>query len=94
MPTYIIGAKLTGNRTREDETFVQQVEAAGKVRQQHGGRLIAGYVTFGRYDLLFIVEYPDQKSALAAVEENLAKGVFNVEVLEALALDDFLKPKN
>jgi uncharacterized protein with GYD domain len=39
-----------------------------------GGRLISAYVTFGGYDLLFIVEYLDQKSALAAVETNLAKG--------------------
>jgi len=51
------------------------------------------YVTFGRYDLLFIVEYPDQKSALAlaAVETNLAKGLFTLEVAEALAVDDFLQ---
>jgi uncharacterized protein with GYD domain len=51
-------------------------------------------VTFGRYELLFIVEYPDQKSALAAVETNLAKGLFTLEVAEALALEDFLKLKD
>jgi len=43
---------------------------------------------------LFIVEYPDQKSALAAVETNLAKGLFTLEVEEALTVEDFLKPKN
>jgi hypothetical protein len=37
------------------------------------------------------VEYPDEKSALAAVETNLAKGLFTLEVGEALAVDDFLK---
>lgn len=94
MPTYIIGAKLTGNSARNDESFAQQVAAAAQVRRQHGGRLIGGYVMFGRYDLLFITEYPDQKSALAAVEANLAKGVFTLEVAEALALEDFLKLKD
>ncbi len=93
MPTYVIGARLTGNSTKGkgDQSLARQVEAIGKVRQQYGGRLISAYVTFGRYDLLFIVEYPDQKSALAAVETNLAKGLFTLEVGEALALDDFLK---
>ncbi len=94
MPTYVIGARLTGNSTRGDQSFAQQVEALGRVRQQYGGLLISAYVTFGRYDLLFIVEYPDQKSALAAVETNLAKGLFTLEVEEAIALDDFLKVKD
>jgi uncharacterized protein with GYD domain len=94
MPTYVIGARLTGNSTKGDQSFAQQVEALGRVRQQYGGLLISAYVTFGRYDLLFIVEYPDQKSALAAVETNLAKGLFTLEVEEAIALDDFLKVKD
>jgi uncharacterized protein with GYD domain len=94
MPTYIIGAKLTGNSSRSDESFAQQVRAAAEVRRHHGGRLIGGYVTFGRYDLLLITEYPDQKSALAAVEANLAKGVFTLEVAEAFPLEDFLNLKN
>jgi uncharacterized protein with GYD domain len=94
MPTYIIGAKLTGNLTRSDENFAEHVEAAARVRRLHGGRLVGGYVTFGRYDLLFITEYPDQKSALGALEENLAKGAFTFEVAEALALEDFLKLKD
>ena len=91
MPTYVVGARLTGNSTKGDQSFAQQLEAMGKVRQQYGGRLISAYVMFGRYDLLFIVEYPDQKSALAAVETNLAKGLFTLEVGEALAIEDFLK---
>jgi uncharacterized protein with GYD domain len=94
MPTYIIGAKLTGKLNRSDESFTEQVEAAGRVRRLHGGRLIGAYVTFGRYDLLLITEYPDQKSAVEAVEENLAKGAFTLEVAEALALEDFLKLKD
>jgi uncharacterized protein with GYD domain len=91
MPTYIIGAKLTGHSARSDEGFAEQVRAASEVRRQHGGRRIAAYVTFGRYDLLFITEYPSQQEALAAIETNLAKGQFTYEVAEALALEDYLK---
>ena len=94
MPQYVIGARLTGKSTKEDQSFAQQLEAIDQVRQRHGGRLISAYVTFGRYDLLFIVEYPDQKSALTAVETNLARGLFNLEVAEAIAVEDFLKLKD
>ncbi|HEY2105944.1 MAG TPA: GYD domain-containing protein, partial [Candidatus Binataceae bacterium] len=80
------------NSTNGDQSFAQQLEALAQVRKQYGGRLLSAYVMFGRYDLLFVVEYPDQKSALAAVETNLAKGLFTLEVGEALALEDYLKP--
>jgi uncharacterized protein with GYD domain len=75
MPTYIIGAKLTGSGARDDESFRQHVEAAARVRQQQHGRLIRAWVTFGRYDMVIVTEYPTQQAALAAVETNLAKGV-------------------
>ena len=51
MPTYVIGARLTGNSIKGDQSFAQQVEAIGQVRHQLGGGLISAYVTFGRYDL-------------------------------------------
>jgi uncharacterized protein with GYD domain len=91
MPTYIIGAKLTNAGARDHESFAQRVEEAAQVRRQHGGRLIGAYVTFGRFDLVFITEYPNQKEALAVIETNLSKGVFTYEVEEAIALEDFLQ---
>jgi uncharacterized protein with GYD domain len=94
MAIYIIGAKLSGEATRSDEGFAQQLEAAARIRQQHGGRLIAAYAMFGRYDMLFITDYPDQKEALAAVEANMALGEITFEVAEAVALEDFLKATN
>ncbi len=91
MPTYIIGGKLTRVTARDDESFRNHIEAAARIRQEHGGRLIAAYVTFGRYDFVFISEYPNQHEAVAAMEANLAKGDFTYEVAEAVTLEDFLK---
>jgi uncharacterized protein with GYD domain len=94
MPIYFIGAKLTSAGARDNESFAQRAQEAAQIRQQHGGRLIAAYVTFGRYDLIFLTDYPNQKEALAAIEANLAKGEFTFEVEEALPLEDFLKATN
>jgi len=41
MPTWVIGARLTGNSTKGDQSFAQQVELSAQVRQQYGGRLIS-----------------------------------------------------
>lgn len=91
MPIYIIGAELTDAGAQSGENFTLQAEEAAKIRSQHGGRLIAAYVTFGRYDLLFITEYPNQQEATAAVEANTEKGRYTYEVAEAITLEDFLK---
>ena len=91
MPIYIIGAKLTDAGARNGESFVRQAEDAAKIRSEHGGRLIAAYVTFGRYDLLVVTEYPNQSEAAAAIEANLEKGRYIFEIAEAIPLEDFLK---
>jgi hypothetical protein len=41
--------------------------------------------------MVIVTEFPSQQAALAAVETNLAKGLFTYEVAEAVALEDFLK---
>jgi hypothetical protein len=43
------------------------------------------------YPVIRLTEFPSQQAALAAVETNLAKGLFAYEVGEAVALEDFLK---
>ena len=67
MPTYIIGVKLVENAGRTDKEFKEMIERVAKVRTAHQGRLIASYVTFGRYDMIWISEYPNERAAFDAI---------------------------
>jgi uncharacterized protein with GYD domain len=92
VPTYIIGVKLLENRT--DKEFVESIKRAAQVRTEHQGRLIGTYVTFGRYDMMWISEYPNERAAFDAMNIIRALGMFNYEIAEAITLEEFLHIKN
>ncbi len=94
MPTYIIGVKLVENAGRTDKEFKELIERVAQVRTAHQGRLIASYVTFGRYDMIWISEYPNERAAFDAMNTNLVQGLFKFEISEAITLEEFLRVNN
>ena len=72
MPTYIIGVKVVENRT--DKEFTESIKRVTQVRTAHQGRLIASYVTFGRYDMIWISEYPNERAAFDAMNTIRTQG--------------------
>ena len=92
MPTYIIGVKLLENRT--DEEFAESIKRVAQFRTAHQGRLIASYVTFGRYDMIWISEYPGERAAFDAMNIIRDQGMFQYEMAEAITLEEFLRGKN
>jgi uncharacterized protein with GYD domain len=91
VPTYIIGVKLVENAGRTDKEFRELIERVAQVRTAHQGRLIASYVTFGRYDMIWISEFPSERAAFDAMNTNLAQGNFKYEISEAITLEEFLR---
>lgn len=91
MPIYIIGVKLAEKSGRTEKEFAEQIERVAQVRTAHQGHLIASYVTFGRHDMVWISEYPDERAAFDAMNTYVAEGIFKYEVSEAITLEDFLR---
>lgn len=92
MPTYIIGVKLLENRT--DKEFAESIKRVAQVRAAHQGQLIASYVTFGRFDIIWISEYPNERTAFDAMNIIRAQEMFKYEIAEAIALEEFLSTTN
>jgi uncharacterized protein with GYD domain len=92
MPTYIIGVKLLEKRT--DKEFAESIKRVAQVRTAHQGQLIVSYVTFGRYDMIWISEYPNERAAFDAMNTIRDQGTFKYEIAEAITLEEFLRDKN
>jgi uncharacterized protein with GYD domain len=65
-----------------------------QVRAAHQGQLIASYVTFGRYDMIWISEYPNERAAFDAMNTIRDQGLFEYEIAEAMTLEEFLRIKD
>jgi uncharacterized protein with GYD domain len=92
VPTYIIGVKLVGNRT--DKEFAESIKRVAQVRTAHQGRLIESYVTFSRYDMIWISDYPNERAAFDTMNTIRAHGMFEYEIAEAITVEEFLRDNN
>lgn len=66
----------------------EQLEQARKIIETQGGKLIAFYLTFGRYDFVVISEVPSDEAALKSIIAIVSQGAASVETLKAFPAEE------
>jgi uncharacterized protein with GYD domain len=69
----------------------QRFEVVKKLINDAGGKLIATYGLIGEYDVLTIIDMPDEKIASATILKICSKGRVIPMTMAALSIEDFLK---
>jgi uncharacterized protein with GYD domain len=92
MPVYVSLVKFTrdGIMTMKD----QGISRSDTVRQnveQLGGKLINAYYCLGQYDVVAILEFPDNKTAMKAAVKNASLGHIEITTLPAVSRDEWTK---
>jgi uncharacterized protein with GYD domain len=91
MPIYIVGVRRTEKGHQSLKEFSSVMDRASKIREANGGKLVGAYSTFGRFDFVVIVEYPNATKMQRSITTMLAEGLFTVEVSEAIPMDEFVE---
>jgi uncharacterized protein with GYD domain len=65
MPTYVVLMNWTDQGARADRDTVRRREQADGLAEKHGARIERAYWTMGQYDLVGILEAPDDETATA-----------------------------
>jgi uncharacterized protein with GYD domain len=82
MPTYISVENWTGQGIRTVKELMQRAAGAGELAQKHGVSLQL-YWTMGPYDVVAIIEAPDDESASAFLLEVGSLGNVRTTTLRA-----------
>jgi len=91
MPIYITLFRSTAEGTKGLKESQRYIEEGQKEIREAGGKIINAYALLGRYDFLYITEFPDQKSALKVLFKTAMKGRVAPETLVAIPLEEFLQ---
>lgn len=89
MDTYIILGKYTQQGIAKIKEGPTRIEAARKAMEAGGGKMVAWYLTMGRYDFVVIAEAPSVKAAAAVLLAIGAQGSISTETLHALTEAEF-----
>lgn len=91
MPIYVTLFRSTAEGTKGLKESQRYMEEAQKEIREAGGKIINAYALLGRYDFIYITEFPDQKSALKVLLKTAMKGRVAPENLVAIPLEEFLQ---
>jgi uncharacterized protein with GYD domain len=83
MPTYVVLMNWTDQGARADKETVRRREQADALAEKHGARIEQVYWTMGHYDLVCILEAPDDESASAFLLELTSGGDLRTSTLRA-----------
>jgi uncharacterized protein with GYD domain len=87
MPTYISLLNFTDQGIRTVKETIQRADSAAELAQQNGGSLQV-YWTVGPYDLVAILEAPDDETATAFLLEVGSRGNIRTTTLRAYDRDE------
>ncbi len=83
MPTYISLVNFTDQGIRAVRDTVERNDRAAGIAEKHGARLVQSYWTVGAYDLVIVLEAPDDESVTAFLLEAGSLGNVRTTTLRA-----------
>jgi uncharacterized protein with GYD domain len=83
MPTYVVLHNFTDQGKRTVRETIQRANGAAELAQQKYGCSLQTYWTVGSYDVVYILEAPDDGSAAAFLLDVGSRGVVRTTTLRA-----------
>jgi uncharacterized protein with GYD domain len=91
MPTYIALLNWTQQGISKVGSSAKRLDAGRKAFKKMGVELKDSYLTMGRYDLVCVIEAPDDETYAKAVLGLGAQGNVSTETLKAFSEDEYRK---
>jgi uncharacterized protein with GYD domain len=89
MPTYVTLFQWTDQGVRSVKDTPARFEAAKKLVQAGGGKILGLYVTMGQYDIVAVSEGPSDETAAAIALSIAAKGNVKSTTMRAFTESEF-----
>jgi uncharacterized protein with GYD domain len=90
MPTYILLGTLTDEGAEHLRAHPEWVDELNKDLEKMDVKVIAQFAVLGPYDIVTIVEAPDNRSVVRVSTQLTLRGNVKVTTLPALPIEDFL----
>ena len=91
MPHYVSLLRYTQQGISKLKESPKRLDAARKAAEQMGGKIQAWYLTMGKYDAVFISEFPDDEIAARFMLTLAALGNVTTQTLKAFNEPEYRK---
>lgn len=91
MPTYIVLANFTEQGVRNFRDSPQRADAAASFMERLGGRMVDIHWTVGLYDLVVVVDAPDDETVSAMMLGIASQGNVRTTTMRAFSREEFTR---
>ena len=91
MPHYIILLNFTDQGIRKVKDTIKRAEAFKSAIEKAGGKFVSVYYTLGKYDIVTIVEAPNDETMMSVILATGSLGNVRSETLKAFPMDEAAK---
>ena len=91
MANFVTLWKYTKDGLVDMKKTPERFEVVKKLVADAGGKLISAYGLIGEYDVLTLIEMPDERAAMKTILKICSKGRVIPMTMTALSMEDFLK---
>jgi uncharacterized protein with GYD domain len=91
MPTYMIMSKWTTQGIQNLKQSANRLDAARKAYESAGIKLSHFWMVTGQYDMIAILEAPDDVAVAKAILTSASQGSFTTETSRAFTEDEYRK---
>lgn len=88
MSQYIILFNFTEQGIKNVKDTIKRAEAFKSAVEKAGGKFITEYYTFGRYDIVTIVEAPNDETMMSVMLTTGSLGNVRSETLKAISMQE------
>lgn len=91
MPLFIRLSRLTEKANQNMRNMDVMLDETRKIIEANGAKILHAYVILGEYDVLTIMEAPDEKTAAKIGALIATQGSFRAETLSAIPVEEFIR---
>jgi len=91
MPLFCALGKTTPVGSADLQGTAERYSQNRRALEAHGARIIAGYACLGQYDFLFILEAPDNETALRLSALTASRGTSQYETMPIVPIERFFE---
>lgn len=89
MPGYMIHGRFTPQGVKDIKSLPDRLKQDRVAIQGAGARVVGIWVTFGRYDVMAVIDAPDDQTAAVVALGLAGEGNLTTETVRALSEDEF-----
>ena len=89
MPTYVVLSNFTEKGRSEIETTSDRLDRLTPVANKYGVKVLANAITMGQYDVVTVMEAPDDATIAKVIGTVLSRGYVTTQTMRGFSIEEF-----